>query len=289
MFFANFSPLSPGDNIMVALRDLTALDGETLVFYGDVLDILLKHEVPFLVGGAFALNCYADITRDTKDLDLFVRPGDCGPVLRLLERSGYRTELTFPHWLGKAYHGDRIIDIIFNSGNGQCEVDDDWFRFAVEATALGRPVKLCAVEEMIWTKSFVMQRERFDGADINHLIRSRGASLDWQRLLARYGEHWRLLLAHLVLFGYVYPRELAIVPGSVMRTLGERLQRERASEQARSKVCRGTLLSRAQYLTDVREWGYQDARLPPHGKMNPQHLAVWTDCIGVDNPSLEDQ
>jgi hypothetical protein len=107
-----------------------------------VLDILVKHNVPFLVGGAFALNCYAGIARDTKDLDLFVRKRDCEAVLELLARLRYHTELTFPHSLGKAYSGDRIIDFIFNSGNGQCGVDDDWFRYAVEATALGRPPEI---------------------------------------------------------------------------------------------------------------------------------------------------
>jgi hypothetical protein len=29
-----------------------------------------------------------------------------------------------------------------------------------------------AVEEMVWQKAFIMERERFDGADVVHLIQA---------------------------------------------------------------------------------------------------------------------
>ena len=40
-----------------------------------------------------------------------------------------------------------------------------------------------------------------------------------------------------------------------------------------SKLCQGTLLSRAQYLVDIDEWGYEDARLLPRGGMTPEQVA----------------
>ncbi len=58
---------------------------------------------------------------------------------------------------------------------------------------------------MIWSKAFIMERERYDGADIAHLILACGRDLDWRRLLGRFGRRWRVLLSHLVLFGFVYP------------------------------------------------------------------------------------
>ena len=48
-----------------------------------------------------------------------------------------------------------------------------------------------------------------------------------------------------------------------------RLQAELDVPTRDSKVCQGTLLSRAQYLVDVDEWGYEDARLQPRGTMTP--------------------
>ena len=68
------------------------------------------------------------------------------------------------------------------------------------------PVHLVAAEEMIWSKAFVMERERYDGADITHILRKSGATLDWVRLLRRFDLHAALLLSHLVLFQFVYPR-----------------------------------------------------------------------------------
>ena len=46
------------------------------------------------------------------------------------------------------------------------------------------PVLLAPPEEMIWSKAFVCERERYDGADVNHLLRACGRQMDWQRLLA---------------------------------------------------------------------------------------------------------
>jgi len=39
------------------------------------------------------------------------------------------------------------------------------------------------------------------------------------------------------------------------------------------------LLSRQQYLVDVREWGFRDARLEERVQMNKKDIAHWTDAI----------
>ena len=46
-----------------------------------------------------------------------------------------------------------------------------------------------------------------------------------------------------------------------------------------SKVCQGTLLSRQQYLVDVDEWGYEDARVRPRGAMTEEQVEEWTAAI----------
>src|SRR5262249_54406684 len=148
---------------------------------------------------------YTGIARHTKDLDVFLRPADVPSALEAFKAGGYRTELVFSHWLAKAYHGNDFVDLIFCSGNGLCRVDDVWFRPAVEGEVLGLRTHLIPVEEMVWQKGYIMERERFDGADILHLLRARGRHIDWARLVDRYGPHWRVLLSHLVLFGFVYP------------------------------------------------------------------------------------
>ncbi|MBI4785678.1 MAG: hypothetical protein HY782_01340 [Chloroflexi bacterium] len=233
---------------------------QTRDFYRHVVTALAHSQLPFLVGGAYALGCYTGITRDTKDFDIFVRPREVGAILEALARAGYRTDLTDAVWLGKAYFGDAFVDVIFNAGNGLAPVDDEWFEHAVDGELLGAPLKLIPAEEMIWQKAFVMTRDRYDGADIAHVLRARAELLDWPRLVRRFGPDWRVLYHHLIVFGYIYPSERARIPNAVMQDFNERLQQELAALPPTERVCRGTLLSTTQYVMDVGRWGYRDAR-----------------------------
>ena len=104
-------------------------------------------------------------------------------------------------------------------------------------------------------------RERYDGADVAHLLLTYGDRLDWQRLLDRFGPYWRVLLTHLVLFGFIYPHERECVPIAVIDALLHRLRCERRISPTPERVCQGTLLSKTQYVIDIERWGYQDARL----------------------------
>jgi hypothetical protein len=241
---------------------------------------LTDEGVPFLVGGALALLHYTGIKRVTKDLDLFVREADVARAFDTLAWAGLRTELTYPHWLGKAYGDDEaVIDVIFNAGNGVTPVDDEWFAWSHEVELYGARARMCPVEETIWSKAFVMERERFDGADVAHLLLACAPALDWTRLLRRFGSAWRVLLAHVVLFGFVYPDEAHRVPRWVLDHFLERLRAEPESASAGGEpVCRGTLLSREQYIVDL-ERGWRDARLPPTGTMTPDAITIWTEAI----------
>ncbi len=252
---------------------------DTAELYRTALEMLNRSGVPYMVGGTYAFQYYAGISRTTKDFDIFVRPRDVQRTLEVLQRSGFKTEVAFTHWLAKAHHGDKFIDVIHSSGNGVAEVDDEWFAHAVDEEVLGVPVKLCPPEEMIWSKGLIMERERYDGADVAHLFRHCSGLLDWERLQRRFGSHWRVLLSHLVLFGFIYPGERALIPSTVMKDLVNRLLADLDVPTRDSKVCQGTLLSRAQYLVDVDEWGYEDARLAPRGSMSDAQIEVWTAAI----------
>jgi hypothetical protein len=245
-------------------------------FYRDVIRTLNAHSIPYLLGGAYALAFYTGIVRDTKDVDVFVRPDDCPRTLESLADAGYETALTFAHWLAKAAHGENFVDVIFSSGNGIARVDDLWFTHSRPAVFLGQPVHITPVEEMIWSKGYVCERERYDGADINHLLRAHGHELDWPRLLRRFGDHWRVLLSHLVLFGFAYPSDRDRIPTAVMEDLGRRLSRETAAPPSQDRPCHGLLLSRIQYLTDLEQWGYRDARLESPSAMTPAEIEAWT-------------
>ena len=252
---------------------------DTNAFYRRTLHVLNDAGVPFLVGGSHAFLNYTGIVRDTKDFDLFVRREDLEAALTALSESGYNTEITFPHWLAKARDGGDTVDLVFSSGNGICRVDDVWFEHAVEAEVLGMPVKIAPVEELVWQKAFLMERERFDGADIAHILRARAESIDWERLVAHFEPHWPLLFSHLVLFGFIYPSERHRIPQHVMSEFLARSQTELSAPTNGERVCCGTLISRAQYLLDIGRFGYEDARLAPRGNMTAEDCIYWTWAI----------
>jgi hypothetical protein len=246
------------------------------LFYRDAMLGLNRANVPFLVGGAFAFIHQAGIDKSTKDLDIFARPQDVQRLLEACAAAGYETELVFSHWLAKIRSPEGFIDVIFSSGNGVAKVDDGWFEHAKNREVLGVPVRIAPVEETIWSKAFVMERERFDGADISHLILALGERMDWRRLLERFGSHWRVLLAHLVLFGFVFPSARSRVPTWVMEELLTRLHAEVGEPDAADPVCYGTLLSWSQYLGDVLGGSFKDARVRPYGTMSAEEVARWT-------------
>jgi predicted nucleotidyltransferase len=246
--------------------------------YRKALQLLMDDGAAFMVGGALAVAAYCGIRRSMKDLDLFAVRKDVPRVLDVLARGGFAVETPYPHWLAKAHTDDGHIDVIFNSGNGAAPVDGEWLEQATSALVLGTVVRMCPVEETIWSKASVMERERFDGADIAHLILAQSATLDWGRLLRRFGEHWRVLFAHLLLFGYIFPDEASCIPRWLMDELTTRLRDEISKAPRRSRVCCGTLLSREQYLPDIAR-GWRDARLPPTGTMSVEAIALWTDAI----------
>lgn len=276
----------------------TEIDSVSKNFYVAAMDALNKAGIPFLVGGAYAFAHYAKIERHTKDFDIFVKQVDADRVLECLSKAlNCQGDRTYPHWLFKAILGENFIDIIYSSGNGIAIVDDVWFEKAEEGLVLGVMSKLIPAEEMIWSKGFIMERERFDGADVAHIIRGWGSKMEWGRLIKRYDSHWRVLFSHLVLFGYIYPAELETIPDWVMNHMIQLLQQAKPEPTQTpfhanrpdlpslessdpTNLCRGTLLSRQQYLKDVAEWRYYDARTQVQKGGSPimsdEAVAHWT-------------
>jgi hypothetical protein len=233
-------------------------------FYAEALHRLLASRIPFMIGGAYALRHYAGIVRYTKDLDVFCTRRNRDRIVGLLSGFAGRVEAENPTWIVKVYRGDLYIDVIYGSGNGICHVDETWFDRSRPARLLGSRVRLIPPEEMIWSKAFVQDRYRYDGADIAHILRRQGRTLDWRRLLKRMDPEWEILFAHLLNVRFIYPSARNIVPGWVLDELLAKLEHDRnrvhRGGPRPAPVCRGTLLTPHDYIEDVTAWGYADAR-----------------------------
>src|SRR5467141_1046194 len=97
---------------------LTDVEEQSRAFYPDAMSLMEKDGLPFLVGGAYAFARYTGIERHTKDFDVFIRREDFQKAKKIFRDAGYQAELTFEHWLGKAFKGDDFVDLIYSAGNG---------------------------------------------------------------------------------------------------------------------------------------------------------------------------
>lgn len=231
---------------------------EAHAFYKEALELLQESDASFMLGGAFCMFEYTGIYRDTKDLDIFCKATEYTKILKFFSDKGYKTELTDVRWLAKVFKGEYFVDIIFDTVNNICRVDDTWFEHAPEVDFVGCNVKLLPAEELIFCKLYVQNRERFDGADVNHVLLKQGKNLDWKRLMQRMDPHWHILLAQLIMFQFVYPSDFHdIIPRWLFDDLIRRAQEQYDLPPAVEKVCRGPIIDQTQYQIDIKDWDYK--------------------------------
>ena len=225
--------------------------------FSEVLHLLSAENILFAVSGAFALQRHTGIWRDTKDLDVFLTDDQIDKAFELLRAHGYETEICDPVWLCTVHRGPYFVDLITGMSNGALCVQPDWIERASEAEVVGIRVKVLAPEELIASKLFVTRRERFDGADIVHVIYGTQGKMDWDRVLQLIGENWMVLLWVLVLYQYCYPAQSHYVPRELWANLLSRLNAELDNPNARANF-KGSLIDEKMFAIDVTEWGLAD-------------------------------
>ena len=225
--------------------------------FRDVLTLFEEKRLAFAVSGAFALQQHTGIFRYTKDLDIFLSPEDTPAALSHLQKKGFMCEVCDPVWLAKAHRDGYFVDLITGMSNGVITVDASWIERSHPATVVGVKTRVLGPEELIASKLFVTRRERFDGADIVHIIYALRGRLEWNRILELAGEHWEIVLWSLVLFRYVYPAHSDFVPRALWEDLLSRFAAEIRSPNANAQF-RGSLIDEKMFAIDVAEWGLDD-------------------------------
>ncbi|MGQ0559754.1 MAG: hypothetical protein ACT4OE_09245 [Sphingosinicella sp.] len=231
---------------------------EAVDFYVDSLRLLTEAGFPHLLSGTFALSCYTGISRPTKDLDIFCKPSDAPKILGFFKQRGHRIEVEDERWIGKVFKNDSFFDVIYNMSTASIPVTDDWFREVYECEVYGTKVRITPPTEFILSKLFLMDRYRYDGADVAHVILKKHEEIDWRRLLSAMELYWELLLVHLLSFRFIYPTERDRIPRWLFDELMERLRAQAQMPPAQMRICRGRLLSPRDYIVDIVEWGFAD-------------------------------
>ena len=251
--------LSPEERKSLTHGDFWIPDEERDV-YRRALQALNAATVPYVVAGAYAIYEHTGIYRQTKDLDIFVEPKSVVAAAQAMHGAGFVMRLEELHWLAKGFIGDKFVDLIYGMGNGVAFIDDGWVKHAKPGVLAAQPAPIAPAEELIWHRLFINERHRHDMSDVVHLILTNGETLDWERLVARVGQHWPLLLAQLQMFSFIYPGYRSNVPAWVMEQLIEQARADIARDEEETDLTRGTLISRFSFAIDVREWGFADPR-----------------------------
>lgn len=196
--------LIPEDQWDVFARGITALEAAG---------------VPYLVHGALALAIFTDHWRNTKDLDVIVRPGDRERAVQALRHAGfedyYERSAYDRSWIFRGFKEDVIFDVIWALPNHRVAIDDGWFERSQPFWLRGRLLAAVPAEELIRVKLYVMQRERCDWVDVLNVIAGTIETIDWRWLVTRMGRDVPLLHAALALFNWMSPNRAASLPAWV--------------------------------------------------------------------------
>jgi hypothetical protein len=206
-------------------------------------------EIPFAFGGAFATAVYTGELRNTKDFDFYITLRDLPAMTEAITRAGLQDhyeQLPYDRqWIYRASTGDVIVDAIWTMANQRAPVDEHWLMAGPEVMIRGERMRAIPIEELIWSKLYVLQRDRTDWDDVLKLIDARAGEIDWNHLLDRLAEDAPLLAGALAVYGWLAPEGAAEISGAVWNRLGLRLPRPAADPG---------VTSRRAALLDGRPW-----------------------------------
>ena len=180
--------------------------------------------VTFAFGGAFATAVYTGELRNTKDFDFYVLPSGRDAMVQATHRAGlvdHFDRLQYDRsWIYRASDGDVLVDVIWAMANQRAQVDASWLSRGPLVEIRGERLRAIPIEELIWSKLYVLQRERTDWGDVLNLIAAQAASIDWDHLLSRLAPDAPLMAAVVGVFAWLTPSRAQAIPVAVWQQLG---------------------------------------------------------------------
>jgi hypothetical protein len=193
-----------------------AVTDEQWATYRDAIQVLRQAGIRFLLGGGFALATYVGRWRNTKDIDFYIMHADRDKAVAALAKAGF--EDLFPQmpydrkWIYRSTRDGLIVDIIWAMANQRTQTDEQWFERAPAANVRGEALAVVPMEEFLWCKLYIMQRDHCDWTDVFNLIYAVGPALDWDHLLDRLEEDRPLLKGLLTVYDWLCPEQSRELP-----------------------------------------------------------------------------
>ena len=191
--------------------------------YQCVLDRATRDRIPFALGGGLAVGVYTGKGRHTKDLDLYILPEHRSWAVDVMTECGLRDlhdEKPYDrNWIYRGNSSEVIVDAIWAMANKRAQVDRGWLERGPMIRMFDQEFRVIPPEELIWSKLYVMQRDRCDWPDILNLISATGPKLDWAYLMGRVAEDLPLIKGLLSVFSWVSPERALDFPAWLWKQL----------------------------------------------------------------------
>ena len=143
---------------------------------------LREADVPHLLGGGLA--GWARGGPPTEhDVDFFVRPEDAERALAALVDAGMRPERPPEGWLLKAWHGENLVDLIFEPAGGP--IGDEQFERAERLEVMAQPLDVASLDDVVTTKLLSITEQNPDFSSVLELARSLRERIDWEAVRER--------------------------------------------------------------------------------------------------------
>jgi hypothetical protein len=191
--------------------------------YQEVIQQARSLGIQFAFGGAFATAVYTGELRNTKDFDFYILPAERDAMVRAITRAGLEDHfdrLRYDRsWIYRASLDDVIVDVIWAMANHRAEVDQHWLDRGQTVLMRGVTLRAIPIEELIWSKLYVLQRERCDWTDVLNLIDAQVDSIDWVWLLDRLDEDAPLLGGALSVYCWLAADRAHLIPSPIRQRL----------------------------------------------------------------------
>jgi hypothetical protein len=194
------------------------------VLYRAVIEGARAQGIRFALGGGLAFSTYSGRLRNTKDMDLWILPSDREAMIQVITAAGfadyYEQEAYDRQWIYRGFREGVIVDTMWQFANYRAPVDETWFTRGREVRVHGERFRLLPPEELLWSKLYIIHRDRCDWPDLLNILLALGPMINWEHLLRRVGEDAPLLGGLLSLFSWLCPAQALQLPTWVWPRLG---------------------------------------------------------------------
>jgi hypothetical protein len=142
-------------------------------------------KIPYVLAGGLAAWARGGPASD-HDIDFLVKPDDAEQARQALADLGMRTEVPPEGWLYKAFDGDVMIDLIFETSDGP--VTDEMLDRAPEVEVMAMPMRVASLEDVLVTKLLSLSEQEPDLGSELELARAVREQVDWKEVRERTSE-----------------------------------------------------------------------------------------------------